>query len=159
MSRRSISITSMLKHIDGTRSVDPDMPSRLPIHRCDPAVELCGELHAFVQVDRTFGGVSCGDQRRPASTRLSVWFSLRWSWDTSSVWRCFQNTASTDPAILIMRRGLRNRLRRARPGLTHCEVRPLEKRTWQREAYYQGSEAAQSIGEAQLSAAVVLLAK
>jgi hypothetical protein len=41
-----------------------------------------------------------------------------------------------------MRRGLRNRLRRAKPDLTHREVRQPEKRTWQREAYHQGSEAA-----------------
>jgi hypothetical protein len=43
-----------------------------------------------------------------------------------------------------MRRGLRNRLRRARPRLTHREVRLSEKRTSQGEAYYQGSQAARN---------------
>jgi hypothetical protein len=36
----------------------------LPPYRSDTAVEFGGELYTFVDVDRTFHGVSGGDQRR-----------------------------------------------------------------------------------------------
>jgi hypothetical protein len=46
------------------RTASYDALSWLPVHSRDVAVELCGELHTFIDVDRTFDRVSGSDQRR-----------------------------------------------------------------------------------------------
>ena len=49
---------------DRRRESLSELLSLLPVHRREAAVELRSEFHTFVHVDRTFHGVSGGDQRR-----------------------------------------------------------------------------------------------